>query len=62
MAFANDKSTMNIDKPIASEVDEMGMTLEKEESIYLISSQVAKHKVLPQKMNVEQMEQESGEL
>ncbi len=62
MARANDKSTMNIDKPIASEVDEMGMTLEKEESTYLRSSQVAKHKVLPQKMNVEQMEQESGEL
>ncbi len=53
---------MNFNKPIASEVDEMGMTLEKEELTYLRSSQVAKHKVLPQKMNVEQMEQESGEL
>jgi hypothetical protein len=53
LASANGKSTMSIDKPIVSEVDEMNMTLDKEELICLKSSLMAKQKVLPQKMNVE---------
>jgi hypothetical protein len=56
------KSIININKPIASEVDEMGMTLDKEESTCLKNSPMAKQKVLPQKMNVEQMEKENGQL
>jgi hypothetical protein len=43
-------------------MDEMNMTLDKEESTCLRNSPMAKWKVLPQKMNVEQMEKESGEL
>jgi hypothetical protein len=39
---ANGKSIVNIDKQIASEVDEMGMTLDKEESTCLRSNLVAK--------------------
>ncbi len=56
------KSIVNIDKPIASEVDEMGMTVNKEELTCLKSTPIAKRKVLTQKMNVEQMEKENGEL
>ncbi len=58
---ARAKSTISINKPIASEVDEMGMTLDKEESTCLRNSPVAKWKVLPNKMNVEHMEEGSGE-
>jgi hypothetical protein len=32
LAGASGKSTMNIDKPIANEMDEMDMILDKEES------------------------------
>jgi len=39
---ANDKSTMSINKPIASEVDEMNMTLDKEESTCLRNNPMAK--------------------
>jgi hypothetical protein len=41
------KLIININKPIANEMDEMGMTLDKEESTCLRSSPVAKWKVLP---------------
>jgi hypothetical protein len=39
---ASGKLTVNIHKPIAIEVDEMGMTLDKEELTCLRSSLVAK--------------------
>jgi hypothetical protein len=47
LAGANGKLTMNIDKPITNEMDEMGMTLNKEQWTCLRSSLVAKWKVLP---------------
>ncbi len=50
---ASGKSTMNFDKPIANEMDEMDMILDKEESTYKKSSPMAKHNLLPQKMNDE---------
>ncbi len=53
---------MNFDKPIANEMDEMDMILDKEESTYKKSSPMAKHNLLPQKMNDEQMEKGSGKL
>jgi hypothetical protein len=53
---------MSINKPITSEEDEMGLTPNKEESTCLIRGPVAKHSVLPQKIIVEHMEKESGEL
>ncbi len=42
LAGASGKSKVNIDKPIASEVDEMGMTLDKEELTCLRSNPMAK--------------------
>ncbi len=47
LASASGKSTMSIDKPIVNEVDEMSMTLDKEELTCLKSSLMAKQKVLP---------------
>jgi hypothetical protein len=39
---ASGKSTMNIDRPITNEEDEMGLTLDKEESTCLKRGPVAK--------------------
>jgi hypothetical protein len=47
LAGASGKSLVSINKPIANEVDEMGMTLEKEKSTCLRNSLMAKWKVLP---------------
>jgi hypothetical protein len=55
-------STMSIDKPIASEMDEMDMILDKEESTCQKNSIVAKRNLLPQKMNDEHMEKGSDGL
>jgi hypothetical protein len=43
-------------------VDEMDMTLDNKESICQKNNLVTKQNLLPQKMNVEQMEKGSGEL
>jgi hypothetical protein len=43
-------------------VDEMDMTLDNKESIYQKNNLVTKRNLLPQKMNVEQMEKGSGEV
>jgi hypothetical protein len=42
LAGASGKSTMSINKPIASEVDEMNMNLDKEESTCLRSNPMTK--------------------
>lgn len=42
---------MSIDKPIASEVDEMDMILDKEKSTCQKNNPMAKRNLLPQKMN-----------
>jgi hypothetical protein len=44
---ANGKSIVSINKPIANEVDEMGMTLDKEESTCQKNNPVAKQNLLP---------------
>jgi hypothetical protein len=62
LARANGKSTVSINKLITSEMDETGMTLDKEESTCQKNSIVAKRNLLPQKINVEHMEKRSGEL
>jgi hypothetical protein len=56
LAGGNGKLTVSINKPIATKVDEMGMTLNKEESTCQKNNIMAKRNLLPQKMNVEQME------
>jgi hypothetical protein len=53
---------MNINKPIASEDDEMDLTPDKEESTCMRRGLVAKRSMLPQKIIVEHMDKESGEL
>jgi hypothetical protein len=50
---------MSIDKPIANEVDEINMILDKEESTCQKTNQ---WHLLPHKMNDEQMEKGSGKL
>jgi hypothetical protein len=62
LANASGKLIMNIDKPIANEVDKMDMILDKEESTCPKNSPMAKQNLLPQKMNDEQMEKGSGKL
>jgi hypothetical protein len=57
-----DKLIVNIDKPITSEKDEMGLTPDKEESTCLKRGLMAKRSVLPQKIIVEYMEKKNGEL
>ncbi len=59
MVGASGKSTVNIDKPIANEMD---MILDKDESTYQKSSPMVKQNLLPQKINDEQMEKGSGKL
>jgi FtsZ-interacting cell division protein YlmF len=59
LAGASGKSTVNIDKPIANEMD---MILDKDESTYQKSSPMVKQNLLPQKINDEQMEKGSGKL
>jgi hypothetical protein len=53
---ASGKLTVSINKPIVSEEDEMGSTLDKEELTRLKGGLVAKRSVLPQRIIVEQMD------
>jgi FtsZ-interacting cell division protein YlmF len=62
LAGVSGKSTVNIDKPITNEMDEMDMILDKEESTCQKNSPMVKQNMLPQKMNDEQIEKGSGKL
>ncbi len=59
---ANGKSIVSIDNPIYSEENEMDSTLDKEKLTCLRRGHVAKWSVLTQKIIVEQIKKESGEL